>query len=127
MEGVASADIASLHCLKNFKGSILAAGIRRAVEDVEAIAAGHDPDREREEAGRLVEDVEEEMGADRLISAVLVQARADDCEPFTWTVKAQTSGELEVAIYHGRAVRVYRARTDPAAPGGILVEEHNTA
>lgn len=127
MEGVASADIATLHCLKNFKGSILAAGIRRAVEDVEAIAAGRDPDREREEAGRLVDDLEEEIEADRLISAVLVQARADNSEPFTWTVKAQTSGELEVAIGCGKTVRVYRAMTDPAASGGILVKEYQTA
>lgn len=127
MEGVESPDIVTLQCLMSFKGSVLAAGIRRAVGDVEAIAAGRAPDRPSEETGRSAQDVEEEMEADSLVTAVLSQAKADCREPFTWVVKAHGGGEMEIAVYCGEAVRVYRAGTDPTAPGGILVEECQTA
>ena len=42
-----------LQCQGNVNGSSLAAGIRRAVQDAEAIQAGRDPERPSEKAMRL--------------------------------------------------------------------------
>lgn len=50
---VESLDLNGLQCPSNNRGSALAAGIRRAVQDAEAIQAGRDPERPSEKAMRL--------------------------------------------------------------------------
>jgi hypothetical protein len=47
--------INGLQCPTNARGSGLAAGIRRAVQDAEVIQAGGDPERPSEKAMRLSE------------------------------------------------------------------------
>jgi hypothetical protein len=54
--GVASWMIAGLQCPTNMRGSGLAAGIRRAVEDAEKIERGEDPERPSEKAMRLTHE-----------------------------------------------------------------------
>jgi hypothetical protein len=53
MEGVESQNLRALTCPMNAAGSALASGVRRAVEDAEAVQAGRNPERPSERAMRL--------------------------------------------------------------------------
>jgi hypothetical protein len=53
LDDVRSWDLGALQCPTNLRGSALAAGVRRAVEDAEAIQAGRNPERPSEKAVRL--------------------------------------------------------------------------
>lgn len=53
MDDIASWHLPALQCPTNVRGSSLAAGIRRAVEDAEAIQEGRDPERPSEKALRF--------------------------------------------------------------------------
>jgi len=55
LDNVESHHLNGLQCPTNVRGSSLAAGIRRAVQDAEAIQAGRDPERPSEKAIRLAE------------------------------------------------------------------------
>jgi hypothetical protein len=54
MQDIESWHISALQCQTNVRGSNLAAGIRRAVQDAEAIQAGRDPERLSEKVMRLI-------------------------------------------------------------------------
>lgn len=53
MDGIESWHLHALQCSTNTRGSAVAAGVRRAVQDAEAIQEGRDPERLSEKAVRL--------------------------------------------------------------------------
>lgn len=56
MEDIQPWHIIALQCPTNIRGSSLAAGIRRAAQDAEAIQDGRDPERLSEKVMRLMKE-----------------------------------------------------------------------